>query len=357
MARGTDLTHDTLSVFFIALLALATFWVLSPFVTSILWAVIVCVAMWPVLLRLETMVGGRRRVAVAIVIAMILLLVFVPVVLAVITIISNAGTITTELQSLQSIAVPAPPSWLARIPFGGDRLALEWSRFAALDPGQRSAELTPYVQTALQWFAAKAGSVGTTLLQFLLTAVLSAIVLAQGERVRDRILQFARRLAGQHGYDAAILAGQTIRGVVLGVVVTAVVQAAIGGLGLVIAGVPAAGFLTALMLLLCLAQLGPMPVMIPIVLWLFWSDQVLWGSVLAVVALVAGMLDGFLRPVLIRRGANLSLLLIFAGVIGGLIAFGIVGLFIGPVVLTVASTLLTTWMNQRHDATDAATND
>lgn len=346
MNRDADLTHATLAIFFLVVLAAATFWVLSPFLTSILWAVIVCVATWPILLRLEAAFGGRRRLAVAAMIAMILLVIFVPVVLALTTIISNAQNITTVIRSFQSIALPPPPDWLNSIPFGGDRLTAAWSRFAALDAEQRSAELTPYVQTALGWFAAQAGGIGATLLQFLLTAIISAIVLANGERVRDGILRFAKRLAGQHGYDAAVLAAQTIRGVVLGVVITAVVQAAIAGIGLLIAGVPAAGLLSALILFLSLAQIGPMPVMIPAAIWLFWSNEVVWGSVLAVFAIVSGTIDQFLRPVLIRRGANLPLLLIFAGVIGGLIAFGIIGLFIGPVVLTVAFTLLATWVSQ-----------
>lgn len=352
MQRDADLTHATLAIFFLVVLAAATFWVLSPFLTSILWAVIVCVATWPILLRLEAQFGGRRKLAVAVMIAMILLVIFVPVVLALTTIISNAQNITAVIRSFQTIALPPPPDWLVAIPFGGNRLAETWTRFRALDAEQRTAELTPYVQTAIGWFAAQAGGIGATLLQFLLTAIISAIVLANGEYVRDWILRFAERLAGRYGYDAAVLAGQTIRGVVLGVVVTAVVQAAIAGVGLYIAGVPAAALLAASILFLCLAQIGPLPVMIPAAIWLFWSEQAVLGSVLVVFAIISGTIDQFLRPVLIRRGANLPLVLIFAGVIGGLIAFGIIGLFIGPVVLSVTFTLLATWVAQGppHDA-------
>jgi predicted PurR-regulated permease PerM len=344
-----DITHATLSVFFLALLVASAFWVLSPFLTSILWATIVSVATWPLLMRLETLLAGRRGVAVAIVTAMILLVVFAPVTLALITIVNNAHNITAELKSLESIALPSPPTWLEQLPLGGERLAAEWSRFAGLAPQQRSDALTPYVQSALQWFAAKAGSVGTMLLQCLLTAIISAFVLAKGEVVGDGILRFAMRLAGRQGHDAAVLAARTIRGVVLGVVVTALVQAAIGGAGLVIAGVPAAGLLTAVMLFLCLSQIGPLPVLVPAVVWLFWSGQPAWGTTLTVIALVAGLFDNVVRPLLIKRGADLPLLLIFSGVIGGLIAFGIIGLFIGPVVLTVTYTLLATWVSAQRE--------
>jgi predicted PurR-regulated permease PerM len=201
------------------------------------------------------------------------------------------------------------------------------------------------VQSVLQWFAAKAGSVGMMLFQFLLTSIISAILLTKGESVRDALLRFADRLAGRQGREAALQAGRAIRSVVLGVVVTALIQAAIGGAGLFIAGLPAAGLLTAVMLFLCLAQLGPLPVLVPAVIWLYWSGSTIGGTTLLVIATIAGALDNVVRPWLIKRGANLPLVLIFAGVIGGLLAFGIIGLFIGPVVLTVTYTLLWAWLS------------
>jgi len=340
-----DITHATLLVLFIALLGVLTFWVLSPFLTALLWAVVVCIAIWPIVLRLQAFLGGRRWAAVVIMTAAILLAVFVPVTLALVTIVHNAQNITTEIKSFESVTLPLPPPWLERVPFGGDRAAAEWSRFVALDAQQRSAEVTPYVQTALQWFVFQAGSVGRILIQFLLAAVISAIGFAKGEGVRDGILAFAGRLGGQRGRDTATLAGRTIRGVVLGVVVTALIQSAIAGFGLFMTGVPAAGLLTAVVLFLCLAQLGPLLVVVPAVVWLFWSGSAVSGMTLLVIGVIAGVLDNIVRPVLIKRGADLPLLLIFAGVIGGLIAFGIIGLFIGPVVLSVAYTLLATWVS------------
>jgi predicted PurR-regulated permease PerM len=291
-------------------------------------------------------------VAVAVTTTMILLVVFVPVTLALSTIVRNARNISAEIKSIESIALPDPPASLARLPFAGGRLAARWKHFAELTPDERSAVLTPYVQTALQWFVAKAGNVGTMLLQFVLTAIIAAILFAKGEVARDAILRFASRLAGQQGHDVAILAARTIRGVVLGVVGTALIQTAIGGLGLAIAGVPAAALLTAVMLFLCLAQLGPALVLLPAVAWVYWSGSSGYGTTLAVFAILAIAIDNVVRPVLIKRGANLPLLLIFAGVIGGLLAFGIVGLFIGPVVLTIAYTLLGAWVDDPYPQRD-----
>jgi predicted PurR-regulated permease PerM len=132
--------------------------------------------------------------------------------------------------------------------------------------------------------------------------------------------------------------------VALGVGVTALVQALLGGLGMAMAGVPFAGLLTAVMFMLCIAQVGPMPVLLGAAGWAFWDGSTGWAVFLVVWALVVGTLDNFLRPVLIKMGADLPLLLIFAGVIGGLFAFGLVGIFVGPVVLAVGYTLLEAWM-------------
>jgi len=126
--------------------------------------------------------------------------------------------------------------------------------------------------------------------------------------------------------------------------VTAIAQSVLGGVGLAVAGVPFASLLTAVMFMLCIAQLGPMLVLVPAVAWLYWSGAVGWGTFLLVVTLVAGTMDNVLRPLLIKRGADLPLLLILAGVIGGLVAFGLVGIFVGPVLLAVAYKLLGDWI-------------
>ena len=140
------------------------------------------------------------------------------------------------------------------------------------------------------------------------------------------------------------MAGPANRSVALGVVVTAVGQSLLGGLGLALAGVPLAAVLTAVMFMLCIAQLGPLPVLVPAVIWLYWSGESVWGTVLVVWSILLSTADSVVRPLLIRMGAHLPVSLLLAGVIGGLIAFGLVGIFLGPVVLAVGYTLLLSWM-------------
>jgi predicted PurR-regulated permease PerM len=132
--------------------------------------------------------------------------------------------------------------------------------------------------------------------------------------------------------------------VALGVGVTAVVQTVLGGIGLALAGVPFASLLSAVMLMLCIAQLGPALVLFPAVGWMYWTGENGWGTFLLVWSLVVSSLDNFLRPMLIKKGADLPLLLIFGGVIGGLLGFGLIGIFVGPVVLAVTYTLLKAWV-------------
>lgn len=339
-----DMTHMVLSVLFIGLLTVSSFWIMLPFLVALVWASIIVIATWPLLKRLETRFAGRRGPAVAVMTVAMLLVVLIPLLMAVMTIVDHADAITEKVRSLTVESMSSPPAWIESIPVIGRKIADRWRSFASLSPGERAAQVTPYARTALQWFAAQAGTFGKTLVQFLLTVIIATILYAKGETVREGILRFARRLAGRQGEEAAVLAAKAVRGVVLGVVVTALVQATLGGVGLFVTGVPAASLLAAVMLLLSLAQLGPLPVLVPSVIWLYWSGRPGAGTVLLVFSVVAGTTDNIIRPFLIRKGADLPLLLIFSGVVGGLIAFGVVGLFIGPVVLAVTYTLLRDWV-------------
>jgi predicted PurR-regulated permease PerM len=269
----------------------------------------------------------------------------VPLIFAITAIVGKADDVAARAKSLSAFTIPPPPGWLERIPVAGQGLADRWQHFAALSSGERSAQLTPYLRKAVSWFVAKAGSFGMIALQFLLTVIIAAILYAKGETASTGVRSFARRVGGPHGEDAVLLAAKAIRGVALGIVVTAIMQSALGGIGLAVTGVPAASLLTAVMFMLCLAQIGPTPVLVPAVIWLYWKDGALWGSILLVFLVLTVTLDNFVRPVLIRKGADLPLILIFAGVIGGLIAFGVIGLFIGPVVLAVTYTLLKEWVS------------
>ena len=166
---------------------------------------------------------------------------------------------------------------------------------------------------------------------------------AKGEIAASGVARFGRRLAGERGERSVRLATQAIRSVALGVVLTALIQAVLGGIGLAVAGVPFVVILTALMFLLAIAQLGPLAVLLPAVIWLYYRGSPGWGTALLAWTVVVAPLDNILRPILIRKGLDLPLTVIFTGVIGGLLAFGLLGIFVGPVILAVGYTLLAAW--------------
>ena len=350
-----DLTRSMLAVLFIGGLIAAIFWVMRPFLPAIIWAVTLVIATWPLMLRVQHYAGNRRGVAVFVMTVGLLLVLIVPLWLAISTIFVNLDQIADLMRTILSLRVPPPPDWLAQVPLVGARATEAWGEFTSAGVRDLAPKLMPYAGSLTQWFVSAAGSLGTIFVHFLLTVAIAAVMYARGERAAAAVIRFGRRLGGERGEMAVRLAGQAIRGVALGVVVTAIAQSVLGGIGLAIVGMPFAAVLTALMFMLCLCQVGPAPVLIPAIVWMYYAGDTLWATVLLGFTIVVVSMDNFLRPMLIRKGADLPLLLILAGVIGGLIAFGLLGIFVGPVVLATGYTLLNAWMGESDEAEPAAT--
>ena len=342
----SDLTRTTLAVLFICVLIAACFWVVRPFLFALLWATMIVIATWPFFLKLQSRLWGKRWLAVLVTSVLMLLVLIVPICVAVITILNQSDELIGWFKSLASVNIPPPPGWIAKIPLVGTSTAQRWQEIAALRPEELSKLLSPYAGKLAGWFVGQAGNFTTLVLNCLLTIGIAAVLYANGETAAKGVRIFARRLANQAGDEVAVLSAKAIRAVALGIVVTALVQSSLAGVDLFLAGVPGAALLTALALMLCIAQVGPALVMIPAAIWLFYKDHILAGSLFTIGAIFVCALDNFLRPVMIRKGADLPMLLIIAGVIGGLIGFGIIGLFIGPVILAVTYTLLQAWVNR-----------
>ncbi len=339
-----DLTRLTLGVLFIGVLIAASFWIMRPFLLALIWATMIVVATWPIMLRLEAWLGGRRALAMAIMTVALLLVFIVPLLLAIQTIVKHGEEIVGWAKGFATYSLPPPPAWVGKLPMVGPKFNEAWQEIAAAGPGGLRARLVPHTDEIMKRFAERAGSLAMMFVQFLLTVVIAGVLFYSGEKVARAMRRFARRLAGQRGEDAAILAAQTIRSVALGIVLTALIQAAVAAIGFVVTGVPAPVLLGAVIFILVLAQLPSLLVMGPAVIWLYWKGDPVWGTVLLVWTIVVGGIDNIVRPLLIRKGVELPLLLILTGVIGGLIAFGILGLFIGPVVLAVTYRLLEAWV-------------
>lgn len=345
-ASSSDLTRTTLAVLFIGILIAACFWVVRPFLSSLLWAAMIVIATWPYFLKLQARLWGKRWLAILVMTGLLLLVLIVPICYAVLTILDHTDQMVGWFKSLSTVKIPPPPGWLEKIPVVGNSALEHWQHFAAISPEELSQMVSPYASKVVGWFADQAGNFSLLVLHFLLSIAIAAVLYANGETTASGIRQFARRLAGQPGDEVVVLSAKAVRGVALGIVVTAFVQSLCGGIGLYFAGVPATALLTAVMLILCIAQIGPGLVLLPAAIWLFYTGQDLAGCLFAVWAVFVCTINNFLQPILIRKGVDLPMLLIITGVIGGLISFGIIGLFIGPVILAVTHTLLRAWVSR-----------
>jgi predicted PurR-regulated permease PerM len=345
-----DLTRTVFAVLIIGGLIAASVWILRPFLAATIWATMIVATTWPIQRGLQSRLWGKRWLATTIMTAALLLVFVAPFSAAIGTIVANASEIVDWTSRFSEVKLPQPPEFVEKIPVVGDKAAKVWREYADKGSEELAEIVKPYATRVASWFVAEVGNFGLVTIQFLLTVVIAAILYMTGDDAARWVRRFGRRLAGERGDQVVRLAGQAIRGVALGVVVTALVQSVLGGIGLAIAGVPFAAMLTAVMFMLALAQIGPFPVFLGALVWLWWQGNTGWFVALLIWTIAVGSLDNILRPILIKKGADLPLLLIFAGVIGGLFAFGLLGLFVGPVLLAVAYTLLDAWVKEASDA-------
>lgn len=342
----SDLAQITFGVLVIGLLLGACLWILRPFLGPGIWAAMIAITTWPVLQRVQTRLWGRRWLAVAAMTLALLLLFVVPLILAIVTLVGNIDQLVAWAKMAADYKLPSEaPQVLLKLPMVGGAIDRFWQQAAALGLSDLVPRLSPHAGKLAQWLVGELGNVGLLALQFMLTVLLTAVMWWQGEAAAQQVRLLASKLAGGRGDTAVVLAGQAIRGVALGVGLTALIQAALAGAGLWVAGVPFSGLLAALMLLMCLVQIGVLPVMLVAAGWVFHEGQTGAAIALGGWAIFVAMLDNFIRPVLIKMGADLPLILIFAGVIGGLFAFGLVGVFVGPVILAVGHALMDSWLN------------
>jgi predicted PurR-regulated permease PerM len=345
-----DLTRNLLAIIIIVSLIGTSIWILRPFLGAAIWAATIVVSTWPLMVLLQKRLWNKRSLAVAVMTVILLCVLVIPLWFAIGTIVSNIDVITGWVKSIENFSMPHLPEWVGSLPFIGEKMVEIWDKVGAAGIQGIAVRIAPHAGGMIKWFGAQVGGFGMLLVEFLLTAILAAIIYANGEAAADRLLHFGHRLAGPRGENTVRLAGQAVRGVALGIVVTALVQSVLAGLSLAIAGIPFAGILTAVVLILAISQIGVLPVLGIATFWLFWNGNSGKGIFLLICTIVVATLDNFLRPILIKKGADLPLLLIFTGVVGGLISFGLIGLFIGPVVLAVAHKLLDAWLEDGKGA-------
>jgi predicted PurR-regulated permease PerM len=342
--QAQGLTRTVLALLFMAILVAASFSVLQLFLTSLIWATMIVVSTWPIMLNIQRGLWGRRSLAVAVMTLLLLLVLVLPISLAVGTFVIHYEEIVSGIRSLVTLSIPQPPDWIGHLPFVGGKIVAQWQHVIAIGPTGISSFLTPYVGRAISWVAAITSSASKMIIQFFLTVFMAAVFYQRGDAAAVWLSLFARRIAGHSGGNAINLAYGAIQAVAIGVVGTAIIQTVLSGLGLIVCGVPGVVILIAVIFMLELAQVGPMPVLLPAVIWLFWQEHTVLASGLAVWTVLLSAINNMITPILMKKGADLPMVLVFVGVTGGMMAFGVVGLFVGPVVLAVTYTLLDAWV-------------
>lgn len=333
---------------------LCSLWVIRPFLPATIWAVTIGVTTWPLLLKIQKFLWGSRGLAVTVTCLVALIVYVLPFWLATTTVLTHTTELKTLADSALSFRIPSEPAWIAHLPLIGPKTTVWWHRIENVGLPQLADRILPDTGKIIGWVLNYAGSFGMLAVQFLLTLIILAAVHTRGEAAARLVMNFGSALAGKRGVDMVLLAGRTIRGVAIGVTVTAIVESAVAGVGMGVTGVPWASILTAVTFIACLLQAGPGVTLIPAVIWMFFFQSVGWSIVLLAFTILSIVIDNLLRPFLIRKQANVPLVLIMVGVIGGLTAFGLVGIFVGPMILSVTYTLVKSWLSEadQHSLTE-----
>lgn len=327
----------------LALLFAGCLWVMLPFVTALLWAGVLSYALWPLHCRLLKLLGGRRTAAALLLALGMVCLVLLPFVIAGATLADNVKELTTATRRWLDAGPPDPPAWLAKVPVVGGVATQQWR--ALKGDSATLIEKAKDLVEPLGSVALKAGlKLGSGLLQLALSILITFFLLRNGLVVAEHLSTSIGRIAGERGQHLLELAGNTVRGVVYGILGTALVQAVMAGVGLVIAGVPGAGLLAMLVFLLSVVPAGPFMIMLPAALWLFHQGASSWGIFMLIWGVGVSTVDNFVKPWLISQGSDLPLILILFGVVGGALAFGFIGVFIGPTLLAVGYRLVEEWI-------------
>ena len=339
----TQLLERAFLLLLFAVLLLGILAVLRPFITAILFGAILAIAAWP--LRDFLLRRGLKRGLAA---TLLLLLALAVVALPLLAMAPGLGErLAQGAGRLRDYFASAPqiPSWLAGLPVVGDRLAGMWDKML-LAKGNFWTVLEPYSEALREALVDAAGALGQSVLQIILSLVVATFFWVSGDTLAATLRDILRRLGGETVGAALDVAGGAVRSVAYGVVGTAVIQAVIMGIGLAVAGVPGAVLLGFVTLLLALSQIGA-PLIIVVwagaAVWLFGQDQQGWGVFMIFWGLVVTVIDNFIKPLLIGAGVEMPLSLTILGVFGGFVAFGFLGLFIGPTLVAIGFTLLEAW--------------
>jgi predicted PurR-regulated permease PerM len=333
----------TIRIGLVVLLLAWCFEIIRPFVIPVFWGMIIAVATYPGYRWLETRLGGRNVIAAVIMTVLGLVLLIGPMVLLGGTLVNSAQGLAADLSD-GTLTIPPPPGRVTHWPIIGESLYGFWA-LASTNLEEALGQLGPYLKTVGSWLVTMAAGASLGILEFIFAIVIAGVLLAHARGGSIAADAIASRLVGERGPEFADVAQATVRSVARGILGVALIQSILAGLGFLAVGLPAAGLLALICLLLAVVQIGVFPVLIPVVIHVFATSDTVTAVIFAIWCVIVGLTDNALKPFLLGRGAAVPMVVIFVGAIGGFLASGIIGLFVGAVVLSLGYTLFLAWLN------------
>jgi predicted PurR-regulated permease PerM len=338
------------------LLVLWCFNIVRPFILLVLWGAILAVAVYPLFVRLQTALGGRRKLAATLITLIALALLVIPSVMLSESAIDNAQVLATHIKD-GTLRIPPPAETVQSWPLIGERLYSAWSQ-ASENLSTTISKYKDQLTDVAKWILAAAAGAGAVLLQFIVSIIIAGVLLVYAKSSTDTVTRISARLMGAQGGTAFTeMAGATIRSVAQGVLGVAIIQAVLAGIAMLLVGVPYAGIWTLLVLLLAIVQLPTILILGPVIVFVFTITSTVPAVIFAIWSLLVGVSDTFLKPLLLGRGLDVPMPVILLGAIGGMILSGIIGLFVGAVVLALGHKLFMTWMSQGEVSSPEASMD
>ncbi len=344
MESNFKIANSIIRLFVVGFLLVWCILLIRPFILITLWSIILAIAAYPVFLWLKNRIGGRSNLAATLMAIGGIAIIMGPVSLIATITLHNAQTLMDSVEA-GTFVVPPPPQDVASWPLIGETLNTIWQR-AAVNLDSVISQFKPQIQDFAKIFLSQVTNVGLTLLKFIVSIIVAAVLIIHSEGLNQGLKQFLARLSPKRSEEFIHLMTNTIRSVTRGIIGVALIQTLMVGIGLVVAGIPAAGILTVASLFLTIIQIGPGLIVLPAIIFAWSKMSFLTALLFTIWMIPAILIDNVLKPILMGKGLPVPLVVILLGVIGGTLAHGIIGLFVGPVVLILGYELTRAWVNE-----------
>ena len=347
--------ETALALVLLLILLFELYKVLGVFAGVFTYAIIFSVSFAGLFESLARLVANKRGLAAFIYALILIAVIAMPFYYIISSLVGYATGLQQWITDVKVNGVPALPAWVEGVPFAGKKTTVFWGQLQA-DPAATLATYEPKIKAILQGLVfGGAGMIGAVL-EFVVGIIISAVLLANGQKAVQPLYAVMKRLVGESSGPPLVDAtGRAVKGVAVGVMGTAFIAALFAWIGFIIAGIPFAVGLAALTFFLVVIQVGPVLVFVPVAIWLFTTGETGWGIFIVVYTLAVMIpIDNIVKPLLIARAGKLPILVLFLGVIGGMVVWGFTGMFKGAIITAVFYTIINSWLGRKEPAVQAS---